>query len=92
MGQIEEISLSADTIQPRSCIDLSVFIVYSKNLGKTGLKIHTTESTSGHSSVSESTCIPAMRSCITALHNSVSRVEDSMARKEIALAALPQTL
>ena len=63
-----------------------------KDLGKTGGKINTTESTLGHSSVSESTCIPAMRSCITALHNLVSRVEDSMARKEIALAALSQIL
>ena len=51
-----------------------------------------TESTSGYSSASELTCIPAMRFCITALHNLVSRVEDSMARKEIALAVLSQTL
>ena len=58
------------------------------NLGNIGGKIHTTEITSGHSSASDLTCIPAMRSCITALRNLVSRVEDSMARKEIALVVL----
>ena len=58
------------------------------NLGNTDGKIHTTESTSGLSSASELTCIPAMRSCITALHYLISRVEDSMARKETALVVL----
>ena len=49
------------------CIFPSVLHRLFLNLGKTGGKIHTTESTSGHSSASELTCIPAMARKETAL-------------------------